>query len=181
MYVMTSLYHKFEYISYILLAIATITSLWHKRNCQRHIISALFFFASILSAIGFYIQDLYYIFSTQNMKISTAFIFQQNSSLFLSLLVMSLFTFFSVLIEYKILTISPHMRKALWLGSCIIANFCGWHHMWQYTNLNPALPIDTYLLLYLAPSLKNYMLFSFIYFCFIEGIYCNKERTHFTK
>lgn len=154
MYVMTNPYHKLEYISYILLAIATSVYLWdyYKKICQHHIISALFFFASILSAIGFYIQDLYYIFSTQSIKISTIFILQQNSSLFLGFFVMSLFTLLSVFIDYKILTVSSNMRKTLWLGTCMITIFCNWHHIWYTTNLNPALSIDTYLLLYLAPS-----------------------------
>ena len=139
-------------------------------------LSALFFVASIVYAILFYLQDLHYIFFTQDMEITVSFILQQNGSLFLSFVVMSLFSLFSVLIDYKILTISETMRKGLWLGVCILAISCSWYHLWQHTPLGFGVSVDTALLLYLAPSLENYMLFSLIYFCLMEGGYCNKRK-----
>ena len=178
MYVPTNPHHDLECISYILLTLAIIFFLWdhYRKNRLYHMLSALFFVASIVYAILFYLQDLHYIFSTQNMEIAVSFILQQNGSLFLSFVVMSLFALFSVLIDYNILTISETMRKGLWLSVCILAISGSWYHIWQHTPLGFGIAMDTALLLPLAPSLENYMLFSFIYFCFIEGGYCNKRK-----
>ena len=174
MYVPTNPHHDLECISYILLTLAIIFFLWdhYRKNRLYHMLSALFFVAAIL----FYLQDLHYIFSTQNMEIAVSFILQQNGSLFLSFVVMSLFALFSVLIDYNILTISETMRKGLWLSVCILAISGSWYHIWQHTPLGFGIAMDTALLLHLAPSLENYMLFSFIYFCFMEGGYCNKRK-----
>ena len=178
MYVPTNPHHDLECISYILLTLAIIFFLWdhYRKNRLYHMLSALFFVASIVYAILFYLQDLHYIFSTQNMEIAVRFILQQNGSLFLSCVVMSLFALFSVLIDYNILTISETMRKGLWLGVCILAISGSWYHIWQHTPLGFGIAMDTALLLHLAPSLENYMLFSFISFCFMEGGYCNKRK-----
>ncbi len=178
MYVPTNPHHDLECISYILLTLAIIFFLWdhYRKNRLYHMLSALFFVASIVYAILFYLQDLHYIFSTQNMEIAVSFILQQNGSLFLSFVVMSLFALFSVLIDYNILTISETMRKGLWLGVCILAISGSWYHIWQHTPLGFGIAMDTALLLHLAPSLENYMLFSFISFCFMEGGYCNKRK-----
>ena len=178
MYVPTNPHHDLECISYILLTLAIIFFLWdhYRKNRLYHMLSALFFVASIVYAILFYLQDLHYIFSTQNMEIAVSFILQQNGSLFLSFVVMSLFALFSVLIAYNILTISETMRKGLWLSVCILAISGSWYHIWQHTPLGFGIAMDTALLLHLAPSLENYMLFSFIYFCFMEGGYCNKRK-----
>lgn len=178
MYVPTNPHHDLECISYILLTLAIIFFLWdhYRKNRLYHMLSALFFVASIVYAILFYLQDLHYIFSTQNMEIAVSSILQQNGSLFLSFVVMSLFALFSVLIDYNILTISETMRKGLWLGVCILAISGSWYHIWHHTPLGFGIAMDTALLLHLAPSLENYMLFSFIYFCFMEGGYCNKRK-----
>lgn len=178
MYVPTNPHHDLECISYILLTLAIIFFLWdhYRKNRLYHMLSALFFVASIVYAILFYLQDLHYIFSTQNMEIAVSFILQQNGSLFLSFVVMSLFALFSVLIDYNILTISETMRKGLWLGVCILAISGSWYHIWQHTPLGFGIAMDTALLLHLAPSLENYMLFSLIYFCLMEGGYCNKRK-----
>ncbi len=178
MYVPTNPHHDLECISYILLTLAIIFFLWdhYRKNRLYHMLSALFFVASIVYAILFYLQNLHYIFSTQNMEIAVSFILQQNGSLFLSFVVMSLFALFSVLIDYNILTISETMRKGLWLGVCILAISGSWYHIWQHTPLGFGIAMDTALLLHLAPSLENYMLFSFISFCFMEGGYCNKRK-----
>lgn len=178
MYVPTNPHHDLECISYILLTLAIIFFLWdhYRKNRLYHMLSALFFVASIVYAILFYLQDLHYIFSTQNMEIAVSFILQQNGSLFWSFVVMSLFALFSVLIDYNILTISETMRKGLWLGVCILAISGSWYHIWQHTPLGFGIAMDTALLLHLAPSLENYMLFSFISFCFMEGGYCNKRK-----
>ena len=178
MYVPTNPHHALECISYILLTLAIIFFLWdrYRKKHLYHMLSALFFVASIVYAILFYLQDLHYIFFTQDMEITVSFILQQNGSLFLSFVVMSLFSLFSVLIDYKILTISETMRKGLWLGVCILAISCSWYHLWQHTPLGFGVSVDTALLLYLAPSLENYMLFSLIYFCLMEGGYCNKRK-----
>lgn len=178
MYVPTNPHHDLECISYILLTLAIIFFLWdhYRKNRLYHMLSALFFVASIVYAILFYLQDLHYIFSTQNMEIAVSFILQQNGSLFLSFVVMSLFALFSVLIDYNILPISETMRKGLWLGVCILAISGSWYHIWQHTPLGFGIAMDTALLLHLAPSLENYMLFSFISFCFMEGGYCNKRK-----
>lgn len=178
MYVPTNPHHDLECISYILLTLVIIFFLWdhYRKNRLYHMLSALFFVASIVYAILFYLQDLHYIFSTQNMEIAVSFILQQNGSLFLSFVVMSLFALFSVLIDYNILTISETMRKGLWLGVCILAISGSWYHIWQHTPLGFGIAMDTALLLHLAPSLENYMLFSFISFCFMEGGYCNKRK-----
>lgn len=178
MYVPTNPHHDLECISYILLTLAIIFFLWdhYRKNRLYHMLSALFFVASIVYAILFYLQDLHYIFSTQNMEIAVSFILQQNGSLFLSFVVMSLFALFSVLIDYNILTISETMRKGLWLGVCILAISGSWYHIWHHTPLGFGIAMDTALLLHLAPSLENYMLFSFISFCFMEGGYCNKRK-----
>ncbi len=178
MYVPTNPHHDLECISYNLLTLAIIFFLWdrYRKKHLYHMLSALFFVASIVYAILFYLQDLHYIFFTQDMEITVSFILQQNGSLFLSFVVMSLFSLFSVLIDYKILTISETMRKGLWLGVCILAISCSWYHLWQHTPLGFGVSVDTALLLYLAPSLENYMLFSLIYFCLMEGGYCNKRK-----
>lgn len=158
MFIPANPYQNIEYVSYIFLAMSFLIFYitWLKKQ-ELSLGACCCFCFSIIAALGFYMQDFYYVFHTQNITVEFSMFFKYGSGMIMSCLGMIIVLLVVYVLRKRELVIG---KKYLVLASCVVI-MLAWSYYLQMRMLDD---IDIKLLLSMITSLQNYQIFAFTIF-----------------
>ena len=158
MFIPTNPYQNIEYVSYIFLAVSFFIFYinWLKKQELSFGACCCFCF-SIVVALGFYMQDFYYVFHTQNITVEFSIFFKYGSGMIMSCLSMIIILVVVYGLREQERTIK---KKYLVCAVCMVIMFA-WSYYLQMRMIDD---IEIKLLLSMITSLQNYQIFAFTIF-----------------